>query len=229
MMRILAIDTATEACSAALLVDETIHARYELAPQQHARLILPMMEALLVESGCTLAQLDGLAFGRGPGSFTGVRIAASVIQGLAFATDLPVVGISTLAALAQQVVDEHQASAVLTAFDARMEQVYWGAYWRQESGLVQLQGEEQVCDPHEVPMPEGRDWVAAGSGWSAYGDVLARQVGMELVAHYPQAMPHARGILRLAQAAFMRGEGVAAEQAQPVYLRNNVANKAKPA
>ena len=123
-MKILALDTSTEACSAALLIDTEIHQRYEVAPREHGALILPMIETLLSEAGCAPTQLDALAFGRGPGAFVGVRIATGVAQGIAFAADLPVIPVSSLAAMAQSV--EH--GNVYSAIDARMNEVYWGAY-----------------------------------------------------------------------------------------------------
>ena len=124
-MKLLALDTATEACSAALYIDGEIKQEYQLAPREHTRLILAMVESLLVEAGITIKQLDALAFGRGPGSFTGVRIATGAVQGMAYGADLPVVPVSTLASIAQSVHDEHQAESVLTAIDARMQAVYW--------------------------------------------------------------------------------------------------------
>ena len=139
-MKILALDTSTEACSAALLIDSQISQRYEVAPREHGALILPMIERLLVDAGVVLSQLDALAFGRGPGAFVGVRIATGVAQGIAFAADLPVVPVSSLAALAQSV--EH--ANVYSAIDARMDEVYWAAYRKNNEGVVELLGEETV-------------------------------------------------------------------------------------
>lgn len=225
MTRILAIETATEACSAALLQDDVLIERFELAPQGHARLILPMLDSLLAEAGVTLGQLDALAFGRGPGSFTGVRIAAGVVQGIAFGADLPVVPISSLAAMAQWLAETEQAQRMLCAFDARMGQLYWGTYERQADGLVRLVGEESVCNPDALPPVTAGPWVGAGSGWAGYGEPLARQLPEALVAQFPQAMPHAAGVARLALEEFTQGGAVPAEQAQPVYLRDQVAEK----
>jgi tRNA threonylcarbamoyladenosine biosynthesis protein TsaB len=227
MTRILALETATEACSAALLQDAAVIERYELAPQGHARLILPMLDSLLAEAGIRLAQVDALAFGRGPGSFTGVRIAAGVVQGIAFGADLPVVPVSSLAAMAQWLADTEQAQRMLCAFDARMGQVYWGAYERQANGLVRLEGAEAVCNPDALPVVPAGPWVGAGSGWANYGEALARQLPEGLVAQFPQALPHAGGVARLALQALTQGRAVAAEQAQPIYLRDQVAEKAR--
>lgn len=225
MQRLLAIETATEACSAALLLGDDIQERFEIAPQQHAQLILPMAESLLADAGVTLKQLDAVAFGRGPGSFTGVRIAAGVIQGIAFGADLPVVPVSSLAAMAQSVVDVGSGDKVLAAFDARMGQVYWGAYVRRDDGLIELQGEECVCAPEQVPLMDADEWVGAGSGWQRYADVLRERLGSAIHAMDTAAQPHASGVAKLGLQGFMQGQTVAAELARPVYLRNEVAKK----
>ena len=136
MTKLLAIDTSTEACSAALGIGGDVRERYEFAPRQHAELILPMVDALLAEGQIKLKDLDGLAFGRGPGAFTGVRIATGVIQGLAFGAGLPVVPVSSLAALAQGAAPGH--SSIMSAFDARMGEVYWGAFAVDKQGLVRI-------------------------------------------------------------------------------------------
>ena len=225
MTRILAIETATEACSAALLQDDALLERYELAPQGHARLILPMLDSLLAEAGVVLAQFDALAFGRGPGSFTGVRIAAGVVQGIAFGADLPVVPVSSLAAMAQWLVETEGTERMLCAFDARMGQVYWGAYEVGAEGLVRLRGQECVCNPEQIPVPADDGWVGAGSGWASHGERLAMALGVEPATRHSLAMPHATGVARLAREEFLRGRAVPAEQAQPVYLRDRVAEK----
>ena len=225
MTRILALDTATEACSAALLVDGAILERFEVAPQGHARLILPMLESLLAEAGLVLGQLDALAFGRGPGSFTGVRIATGVVQGIAFGADLPVVPVSSLAAMAQSVVDGEAAQRILCAFDARMGQLYWGAYVAGADGLVTLQGEECVCNPDQLPAVAGGGWLAAGSGWLTHGEIMAGVLADVLAGQRLQAMPRARGVARLARQYLAEGKAVSAEEALPVYLRDQVAEK----
>lgn len=222
--RILAIETATAACSAALCVDGEVYERYALAPRQHATLILPMVESLLVEAGLTVAQLDAVAFGRGPGSFTGVRIAASIMQGIAFAADRPVVPVSTLAALAQGALRETGGRAVLAALDARKDEVYWGAYTATADAGVRLQGEEVVRSPDRVAAPVDGDWIAAGSGWAAYGARLMPRLGERVVRVLPDLEPHAGDVVRLALADFALGRTVSPEQAVPVYLRNDVAD-----
>ncbi|ADJ27737.1 tRNA (adenosine(37)-N6)-threonylcarbamoyltransferase complex dimerization subunit type 1 TsaB [Nitrosococcus watsonii] len=220
-MKLLALDTSTEACSAALLMADQICERFVVAPRGHSDLILDMLEALLAEAGVSLGAIDALAFGQGPGSFTGVRIGASVAQGIAFARDLPVVPVSSLAALAQFCKEKK----ILAAIDARMGEIYWGVYEREAEGLVRLMDSEQVCIPEAVPLVAGKGWFGAGTGWGVYKDKLCARLGRRVdgweVEHYPRASATAR----LAAAAFVRGESVMAEQALPVYLRDNVVKK----
>lgn len=227
-MHILAIETATDACSAALLTGDAVGQEFHIAPREHARLILPMIERLLAAAELTLNRLDAVAFGRGPGSFTGLRIAAGVSQGIAFAADLPVVPVSTLAALAQGCVREHDASDLLIAQDARMHEVYWGVYTRGEDNLVTAQGSERVCPPSRVVAPDSGRWVGAGSGWEVYRDTLQACCGQRLTADYPAQRPQAEDIARLAVPRVLAGQTLAADQAQPVYLRDRVADKPKP-
>lgn len=222
--RILAIETATTACSAALVVDGDIRERYALAPRQHAALILPMIESLLLEAGITVLQLDAIAFGRGPGSFTGVRIAASVVQGIAFAAERPVVPVSTLAALALGGQRETGQARVLAALDARKHEVYWGSYVHADDGTLELQGEEVVCAPADIAVPAAGDWVGVGSGWDSYGPALMQQLDERVVRVMPDLEPRAVDVARLSIDAFEQGRAVSPEQAIPVYLRNNVAD-----
>jgi tRNA threonylcarbamoyladenosine biosynthesis protein TsaB len=222
-MKLLAIETATEACSAALSVDGDVLGRYEFAKQRHTELILPMCNELLEEAGVTLSQLDAVAFGRGPGSFTGVRIATGVIQGIAFAKDLPVVAVSTLAVLAQEAIETEKKTNILAAIDARMKEVYWGVYVRDESGLAHLLEEERVIKPQIIAVPSSTQWYGVGSGWKAYSDTLVRRLGACLEGYDGELLPNARFLIPLALAAYSRGEIVSAEQALPVYLRDNVA------
>jgi tRNA threonylcarbamoyladenosine biosynthesis protein TsaB len=225
--RLLAIETSTPACSAALWVDGDVLERYALAPRQHAVLMLPMIESLLLEAGITVAQLDAIAFGRGPGSFTGVRIAASVVQGIAFAADLPVVPVSTLAVLALGGMRATDARQVMAALDARKGEVYWGCYTESADGTVSLQGSECVCAPADIPCPEGSDWVGAGSGWEAYGESLMQRAGGQIIRVLPDFEPHAADVARLGYHDYRQGSMVSAAAAVPVYLRNNVAQVKK--
>jgi len=217
-MKILALETATEACSAALNIDGEIRERFEIAPRGHSELILPMLESLLAEADISLRQVDALAFGRGPGAFTGVRIGVGVAQGVALGADLPVVPISTLAALAQA----SGAGRVLAAIDARMDEVYWGCYVRDENGRVALQGEECVVAPADTPPVEGEGWLGAGSGWGVHGEVLHQRHAGQVSTQDPRALPRAAAVSQLAVAAHAAGAAVSAEQALPVYLRDKV-------
>lgn len=220
-MKLLAVETSTEACSAALLIANEIHERFALSPQGHSDLILNMLDALLAEAGIILTAIDALAFGQGPGSFTGVRIGAGVVQGIAFAHDLPVLPISSLAALAQA----SGAKKVLAAIDARMGEVYWGAYTRGKEGLVMPTAAEQVCAPQAVPLVEGKGWFGAGTGWGAYSDTLCQRLGKGVSGWQAEHYPRACAVVQLGAAAFSKGEMVVAEQALPVYLRDNVVKK----
>ena len=225
-MKILAIDTATEACSAALYIDGDIDQQYRVAPREHSHIILPMIDQLLGQAGVGLPDLDALAFGRGPGSFMGVRIAAGVVQGIAFAWRLPVVPVSTLAAIAQTANTESGAAHVLAAIDARMNEVYWGAYSLSEDSCMQLVGEECVIKPEQVAVPLERDWTGAGTGWAAYADQLHAAIApVEPTAVLDNCLPSAAAIARLAVADFQAGRHVPASKAVPVYLRDNVASK----
>ena len=217
-MKLLAIDTATEACSAALFLDGEITSRYEYAPRQHAELILPMVDELLSEAGIKLKNLDCLAFGRGPGAFTGVRIATGVIQGLAFATGLPVVPVSTLATLAQGAIDK--SDYLFSAIDARMSEIYWGLF-QVNNGTVTIAGDELVSKPDSLSVPTDKPWYGIGSGWKTYRDELLK-LTINCVGVDGDAYPHARDIIPLAIRDYDAGKAVPPEQALPVYLRNRV-------
>ena len=219
-MKLLALETSTEACSVAVSVDGAIHERVDHG-QHHSDVILGMAQQVLAEAGLTLKQLDAIAFSRGPGSFTSLRIGAGVVQGLAFGANLPVVPVSSLAVLAQGV----DAPKVLAAFDARMNQVYLGAYVRNEKGLAELEGQEIVIAPADVPLPEGSGWVGAGSGWDQYVAVLTARLGNHVSEWRKQVFPKARHVAELGMELLKMGQTVTAEQAVPVYIRDEVAVK----
>jgi len=220
-MKLLALETATEACSAAVWVDGVVRERYELAPRRHAALILPMIESVFAEAGLIMNQLDAIAVGRGPGAFTGVRIAIGIAQGLAFAADLPVVPVSTLAALALGAARETGQTRIATALDARMGEVYWGT-WAVSDTRVELLGEERVCAPALATAPHG-EWFGVGSGWRVYAEVLSQRLTVS--GWLGEQYPHAGDVARLAADPAQRGAWVAAEQALPVYLRDRVVEK----
>ena len=220
-MNLLALETATEACSAALAVDGDIRERFEVVPRGHSQLLLPMVDELMAEAGLSIGQVDAVAFGRGPGAFTGLRIAVGVTQGIAFGAGLPVVPVSTLAALAQGC----ESDKALAAIDARMDEVYWGAYLRNSAGQMVLCGEECVLPAVEVPLPEGDEWVGLGTGWGSYNTILTKRCGDQLSGWNGESLPHAADVARLGIAGFNAGEATSAEQAIPVYLRDQVAWK----
>lgn len=220
-MKLLAIDTSTEACSAALKVNDDILSRFELAPRRHTELILPMIDELMTEAGLAPQQLDGLAYGRGPGAFTGVRIAAGIVQGIAFAADLPVVSVSSLAAIAQAIYRQQNSSRVIAAIDARMNEIYW-CYYQAHHGVMQACIEEGLYSAESVPIPEHNTWVGAGSGWFAYAEMLTQRVSDRLDATIGNVYPDALDILTLGEQAFLRGETISADQVAPIYLRDKV-------
>ncbi len=225
-MRLLAIDTSSDACSAALLTETGLHQQLTPEPRRHADLILGMVAALLQEADLKLTELDALAFGRGPGSFTGVRIATAVIQGLAFGADLPVVAVSTLAGLAQGRHRRQGARRCLAALDARMGEVYWGRYALDGQGLMRLVGSEVVSTPEGVELPPDGGWEGVGSGWEAHGERLSQRLGERLITVDPGALAEAQDLIPLAAAGFASGLAVAAELALPVYLRDQVTHGA---
>ena len=220
-MNLLALDTSTESCSAALLCGESLLERSELAPRRHAELILPMIDSLLAEAGLSRRALDGIAVGRGPGAFTGVRLAISVAQGLALGLDIPVVPVSSLAALAQDV--PFDATNILAVIDARMGEIYAGTFRRGAHGLVEALGDESVGLAEKLILPQSTQWSIIGSGWDAYREALATR--LPAAPHWADGTryPQARVIARLAQPQFAAGRGVSPEYALPVYLRDKVA------
>lgn len=225
-MKLLALDTSTEACSVALWQDGQSLSLDEVCPQQHSKRVLPMIQQLLAEAGLGLSQLDGIVFGRGPGSFTGVRIGVGVAQGLAFGADLAVYGVSTLAAMAQAAQRLHGANQVVAAIDARMAEVYLAAYQRAaDSGLMQLVGEEMAIKPQLLTAPifahsSMTDCWAVGTGWQTYAAQLQQWQSAQLS---PQILyPSAQDMLTLALPALAAGQFVAAELAEPVYVRDEV-------
>jgi len=223
-MRILAIDTSTEACSAAILNGDDVVQRYQVAPRQHADLILGMCDELLAETNTALNQLDAIAFGRGPGAFTGVRIATGVVQGISFAHNLPVVPVSSLAAMAFAAWQEQKTSYVMTAIDARMGEVYWACYVCSEQGAQEIIA-EQVCPPQHVTLPAEGEWRGIGSGWDSYRDELSALTGQRIIGIDGTCFPQAQYIAMLAAQSVEQGATLTAAEAIPVYLRDNVAKK----
>ncbi|MEO5628543.1 MAG: tRNA (adenosine(37)-N6)-threonylcarbamoyltransferase complex dimerization subunit type 1 TsaB [Thermomonas sp.] len=227
-MKLLALETATEACSVAVLVDGEVIERFEIAPRRHTELALPWAEALLAEAGIAKSQLDAIAVGRGPGAFTGVRLAIALAQGIALALDRPLLPVSTLAALAAGLPlprageRRGEGECILAAIDARMGEIYVATFDRDGAGVVATSAEVVVA-PANYLLPDGLDWHGVGSGFAAANGVLATRLQPQLASVDALALPHAADVARLGAMAFARGEGIAPERIEPAYLRNNVA------
>ena len=221
-MKLLAFETATEACSVAVWIDGQVHERFEIAPRRHAELTLPWAEQLLAETGVAKSQLDAIAVGRGPGAFTGVRLAIALAQGIALALDRPLLPVSTLAALAMRAGKTTQGERIIAAIDARMGEVYVAAFVREGEGLRAL-NEEAVVKPDAAQIPEGGDWHGVGTGFAASDGALPARLHGRLVSVDATALPHAAEVARLGALMFARGEAIAPERIEPAYLRNNVA------
>ena len=218
-MKILAIDTATEACSVALLIDGACQEIFEIIPRQHTERVLPMVDDLLKGADLTLSQIDSIAFNCGPGSFTGVRVGTSVTQGLAFSNDLPVIPVSSLAALAQFAFRMENKEKVISAIDARMNEVYWGCY-QLEDGLMSLVNKEKVSPVTSV-LNEG-DWHCLGSGWDTFEAELKQSKLVNITSFTNECFPHAQDIAVLAANLYLKGKTVSAENAIPSYIRDEV-------
>jgi len=220
-MRVLALDTSTECCSVALLLGGDMRLRAEITERSHADLVLPMVDALLTEAGLVLEDLDGIAFGRGPGAFTGLRIAAGVVQGLAFGAGLGVAPVSSLAAVAAQVAAA-PGEVVLACNDARMGEVYWGVFRRDADGLVSALAPESVSAPDRVGEGAPPAAHAAGNALARHPALAARLAAQGLQLH-EGLLPRADAIARLGARVLAAGQGLPADQALPVYVRDDVA------
>lgn len=219
-MNILALDTSTEYCSVALWRDGVVHERAIRAGQGHSEMLTGMVDAVLTEGGLKLVMLDGIAYGQGPGSFTGLRIACAVAQGLAFPGNIPLTGIGTLHAMALSC----GAAKVVCCLDARMQEIYHAAYVREGDAYIEVSA-PRVCAPAAAPELPGDGWTGCGSGFAAYRDVLQQRYGATLVNVMDDVYPHARDIARLAAPVFAAGHGIRAEEAAPLYIRDKVALK----
>jgi tRNA threonylcarbamoyladenosine biosynthesis protein TsaB len=221
MSIILALDTSTDACSVALNIDGTVHALFEIASKSHTQRLLPMVDEILAGAQLSLHDVDAIAFGRGPGSFTGLRICAGIVQGLAFGASLPVIPVSTLQAMAlYQFRQTHtNTSHVLASLDARMDEIYWGVFAEDSDGLCSVVEPERVMKPEDVVATLGKqpDLVGVGSGWNyaALNEIEPQNI-------FPDIHPRAEEIALLAARDFARGNVVDALGAQPIYLRDTV-------
>jgi tRNA threonylcarbamoyladenosine biosynthesis protein TsaB len=226
-MNLLALDTSTEFLSLALQLGDKTYAHYQHAGNASSELILPQIQALLDSANVKLSDMDGIAFGAGPGAFTGVRIACGVAQGLGFGANIPVVGVNTLLALAEASGEDK----VIACLDARMGEIYHAAYVRKRGERKNGEWAEisatQVCKPEAAPVLEG-SWIGVGSGWAAYGEILSGVYALNVTkiisedSHY-KVTPTAEAILKLATPTFVAGLAKPASEAAPIYVRNRVA------
>jgi len=220
-MNILAIETSSNACSIALKVNDKINFLHKIIPMQQAQNLLPMLDDVIKESNISLQEVDAIAFGCGPGSFTGVRIAISVAKGLAFALNKPLIAISSLQVLAQTAYDELQFDKVLTAVDARMNEVYFAKYELNTNGIMCLINEEQFGPPEDYIKTNDQEFYGVGTGFNEYKDLI--EVAAKKVNH--EIYPNAKSMLKIAELKLSKNEIVSAEDAMPSYLRNKVAKK----
>jgi tRNA threonylcarbamoyladenosine biosynthesis protein TsaB len=221
-MNLLAIDTSTDCCSVAASRGGSLYSRSEPSAQRQAERILGMVEEILADAKLELDQIEGIAYGEGPGSFTGLRIAAGVTQGLAFARGIGVVGVGSLLALAEDAAE--RGGKVIACIDAHMGEVYYAAYRKAGSGWEEVSA-PGLYKPEAVPVPSGSDWMGCGDGFAAHRDRLASRLGSRVSQTRPDAAPSARAVLKLAMPRFAAGEAKDAEAAVPVYLRDKVAKK----
>ena len=219
-MNILALDTSTEHCSVALWRGGVVHEHAVRAGQAHSAMLTGMVDSVLAEGGLRLSVIDGIAYGQGPGSFTGLRIACAVAQGLAFPADIPLAGIGTLHAMALAC----GAAKVVCCLDARMQEIYHATYVRQGDAYIEVSA-PRVCEPAAAPQLQGKGWTGCGSGFAAYREVLQQRYGASLVTIDDAVYPHAGDIARLAAPLFAAGRGIRAEEAAPLYIRDKVALK----
>lgn len=229
-MKILALDTSSHACSLALLSDHEAHLRHEVVPMRHAQCILPYLEEMLAGD---FASLDALAWGCGPGSFTGLRIAASVVQALGFAYQLPIINVSSLAALAQTAYQELGWQRLLVAVDARMNEVYWAAYQVNGQGYVELLNSEGLSSPGggSAMIKETLDlslgWYGVGNAWSVYHAELDNCLKKDLIQVDSACLPKALAVAQLGRQKYQKGQSLHSFDALPTYLRDNVCNISK--
>lgn len=219
-MKLLAIDTSCSACSIALQIDDEVKSSHSIAPMQQARLILPMIQDLLASTDVKLNDIDAVAFGCGPGSFTGVRLASSVAQGIGFAISCPIIRISSMAAMAQTALIEHGWHHLMVALDARMGQIYWASYQLDQYGCVGLIGDEQLCSPAEIkPSMINSAWIGIGDAWANYQEILVKSLGFEPAQIDTSLIPTAEAILKLAIPKYQNHDWVTPNAAIPNYLR----------
>ncbi len=217
-MRILAFDTALSACSVALGEDKQYVTRFELAPRQQAKHILPFIEQVLDQAKLSLHQLEALAFTAGPGSFTGIRLAASIAQGLAFALNIPLLPISTLRAMAQTAYTQFHAQRVAVAVDGQAGEIYWGIFQNKE-GIMQPLVPDTRCRPDTLPLIDLSEAIGVGDGWQVYNEALSGQI-QHLTAVEALFYSYAEDIAKLAMADMAHGLSITADAVLPLYLHD---------
>jgi len=219
-LKLLAIDTSGEACSCALKVGNRLYERCIIAPRKHGELILDMIDAVLAEASLKPKELDAIAFGQGPGSFTGLRIACGVAQGIAFATNIPVIAVSSLATFTMQLYQKTKFNQILTIIDARMNEVYCGYYIFENQAIISSR--EIVASPNTIDIPDTGKWYGGGNAWEKYEEMLKQRLGACLQDFENQAIITAKDMMSLAIAKFQCGEISSAESALPTYLHKGV-------
>lgn len=222
-MNILALETSTKLCSAAILSRNKFYESSQVTGHAHAELILPMVEMLMSEADVSLVQLDALAFGRGPGSFTGVRVATAIVQGLSFGANKPVVPVSSLMTLAACAYRTYKADKILACMDARMGQVYWCAYTATGKDRLTACTSESLTAPEDMHIPDAATWFRAGPGFMAYQKIFATHIGQAVSGVDTALLPTAMDVAVLARAFLDEGRVVSAEAVLPVYLRDQIA------
>lgn len=222
MSKIIAIDTSTDACSVAMLIDRKVIERFKVLPKQHTSIILPMIDEVLSEADLKLNDLDAIAFGAGPGSFTGIRLAASIAQGLSFGFELPIIRVSTLQAIAQEVFDEFGSRLVLVVQDARVQEVCCGKYMVDAGGIMKPIEADKIISPDKVLDYISDEVVGAGNGFDIYGNIFAKSGKIKVV---DKKYAKASYVAKLAAFDFVHGSYGLADDALPIYLRDQVAKK----
>ena len=222
-MKILAVDTSSNACSVALQISDDILEKHVVEPRAHTRILMPMISEVLADGDLALSELDAIVLGNGPGSFIGMRIGASVVQGLCYGAGLPVVPVSSLAAIAVEAFSEFEIDAVVVAQDARMSEVYLASFKRGQAGLPEMMGVESIVAVGQLPVPV-TPYATAGAAWERYPELIEANSG-NIDSRLPISLPRARHLLPPGQQIIDAGRSISPEMLMPAYLRTKVAEK----